>query len=137
MTDVDGARRRDLITHSEAASFSRNEIDPKFLMPERCSHRAGQIEVSTAGFRIDVGRAAAAVAPVNAKQPLSDPDVAAHPIELLPGSRSVDVEIRPKPQRIDFDPPLFLEDQIDPERPFVLIGGDIRCWRNADVRRIS
>ena len=109
MTTFNSAWRRDLVSYLEAASFPCNKIDSQFLMSERGAQRAGQIEVPTAGFGIDVGGTAAAIATVDPKQPASDPDIAAHPIEFLPRPCAIDIEICPKPQRIDLDPPFFLE----------------------------
>ena len=91
----------------EPAAFPRDQIDAEFLVPEGGAQRTRQIKIAAAGLRVDVGGAAAAVAPVDAKQPFADPDVAADPIEFFPGPGAVDIEIGPKPQRIDLDTPLF------------------------------
>ena len=77
-------------------------------MSEGRTQRARDVEVATAGFRIDIGGAAASVAPVDAKQSVADPDVATDPIEFLPGRRTVDIKVGAKSQWIDPDAPLLL-----------------------------
>ena len=107
-------------------------------MPERGAQRTGNVEVATPGFRIDVGGAAAAVAPVDPEQRLADPDVAADPVELLPGACAVDVEIGAKTQRIDLDAPLLFEAaygrQIDQRDDVVRLVHEMPV-RRADQRR--
>ena len=58
--------------------YPRNQIDLQFLVSERGPQGAGQVKVAAAGLRIDIGRAASAIAPVGAKQTVADPDVAAY-----------------------------------------------------------
>ena len=91
-----------------ASALPRDQVNAEFLVAERRAQRTRQIEVPAAGFGIDVGGAASAVAPVNAENHVADPDVAADPFEFFPGSRAVDVEIGAKSQRIDPDAPLLL-----------------------------
>src|SRR5713226_1172871 len=109
MANGGGGWREHLISHGKASALPRDEINSQFLVPERGTQRAGQIEIPSSRFRVDVGRAASAVAPVNPKKPVADPDIAADPFEFLPGSRAVDVEIGAKPERIDLDAPLLLK----------------------------
>src|SRR5207342_1904146 len=75
--------------------LTRDKVDAEFLVPEGGTQRRRQIKVAAAGFGVDVGGAASAVAPVDPKQPVSDPDIAADPLELLPRFRAIDVEIGP------------------------------------------
>src|SRR5713101_298699 len=109
MANGGGGWREHLISHGKVSAFPCDEINSQFLVPERRAQRAGQIEVPSPRFRVDIGRAASAVAPVDPKKPVADPDVAAHPFEFFPGSGAVDIEIGTKPERIDLDAPLLLK----------------------------
>jgi hypothetical protein len=100
-----------------------------------------QVKIAAAGFGVDVGGAASAVASVNAKQPFSDPDVAADPIEFFPGPGAVDVEIGAKTQRVDFDAPLFFEAahrrQIDQRHHIVRLVHEVPVMRAHQRRRAA
>jgi hypothetical protein len=57
--------RLDEIAGFHSAALGGDEVDAEVLMAERRAQRAGNVEVAPAGVRIDVGRAAAAVAAVD------------------------------------------------------------------------
>ena len=84
------------------------EVDAEILVAEGGAQRAGNVEIALAAHRIDIGRAAAAVATIDGEDRVAEADVGADPVELLPGLRAVDVDVGAKSQGIDFIAPLLL-----------------------------
>ena len=84
-------RRQDGIANADTAAFPCDQIDSEFLVAEGRPQRAGDVEVAAAGFGIDIGGAATAVAAVDTEQRIADSDVAADPVELLPGVCAVTI----------------------------------------------
>src|SRR3984893_19132068 len=94
-------RNENAVTDRDTSPLPGHEIDSEFLVADGGAQRCRQIEIATAVFGVDVGGAAAAVAAVDPKQPATDLDIAADPIEFLPGPGAVDIEIGAKAQRVD------------------------------------
>ena len=103
------ARRKNRVADRDLAALAHDQIDAEILVTEGGAQRAWDIEIAPAGRRIDVGRPAAAVLAVDREHRAADPDVAADPVEFLPGLGTVDVDIGAKAQRIDLDTPLLFE----------------------------
>src|SRR5258708_29586360 len=97
------ARNLDAVAGRDGAAFPGDEVYAEVLVAERCAQRARDVEVATAGVGIDVGGATASVAPLNPERRLAHAQIAADPLELLPGPGTVAVETGPEAQWIDFE----------------------------------
>ncbi len=89
------------IADGYASILPRQQINAEILMAEGGAQRARDVEIARACRRIDVGRAAASVAPIDGELHAADAYVLADPIELRPGRRPVDIDVGAKPQRVD------------------------------------
>src|SRR5512146_1816838 len=103
------ARRRQGRAAAHLAAFDHLGIDAHIDVPEIFRQRQRQVEIARAAVGIDIGRGAAPDRFDAAQRHVAEREIAADPVEFLPGRAAREIEIRAKAARIEGQPDLLRE----------------------------